>query len=70
MLVSAELKKLSAKALKAEIYKLIDDYDRLVRRMRTLCDSDPTEQILQDLKLTVCQSKILANRIYELRHKN
>jgi len=70
MLVSAELKRLSARAIRAEIDKMIDDYDRLVRRMRTLCDSDPTEQILQDLKLTVCQSKILANRIYELRHKN
>jgi len=70
MLVSNRLKSLAAKAVRAEIDMKIEEYDRLIRRMQTLCNADPTEQILKDLRLTVCQSKILSNRIYQLRHWN
>ena len=70
MLVSNRLKSLSAQAVRAEIDMKIDEYDRLIRRMQTLCNADPTEQILKDLRLTVSQSKVLANSIYQLRHYN
>ncbi len=70
MVISDRLKSLSKSAIKAEIDMKIDEYHRLVRKMQTLCDGDPTEEILKDLRLTIAQSKILANRIYELRHKN
>ncbi len=70
MQVSSRLKAIAAKAIKAEIAMAIEEYDRLIKRMQLLCDSDPTEKILADLRLTVCQSKILANKIYQLRHRN
>ena len=70
MVISAKLKSLSARAIRAEIEMKIDEYDRLVGRMQLLCDGEPSEKMLNDLKLTVCQSKIIANKIYQLRHKN
>ncbi len=70
MVISDRLKSLSKSAIRAEIEMRIDEYDRLVKKVRQLCDHDPTEKILADLRLTIAQSKILANRIYELRHKN
>ena len=70
MVISAKLKSLSARAIRAEIEMKIDEYDRLVGRMQLLFDGEPSEKMLNDLKLTVCQSKIIANKIYQLRHKN
>lgn len=70
MLISDRLKSLSKSAVKAEIDMKIDEYHRLVGKMRVLCDGEPSEKILNDLKLTICQSKIIANKIYQLRHKN
>lgn len=70
MLISARLESLSKSAVKAEIEMKIDEYERLVRKMQVLCDGEATEKILADLRLTIAQSKVLANQIYELRHKN
>lgn len=70
MVISNRLKSLSAQAVKSEIDMKIDEYDRLIRRMQTLCDNDPSEQILKDLRLTVAQSKVLSNKIYQLKHYN
>lgn len=70
MLISAKLKELSKSAVRAEIEMKIDEYDKLVRRIQLLCDNDPTEKILADLRLTIAQSKVIANKIYQMRHYN
>jgi len=70
MIVSKQLKDVAAKAKKAEINMVIDDYDKLIRRIQTLSDADPTERIMADLHITIAQSKIIANRIYQLKHYN
>jgi len=70
MFVSERLKDVANRARKAEIKMVIDDYDKLIRRIQTLSDADPTERIMADMHITIAQSKVLANRIYQLKHYN
>ena len=70
MVVSNELRELSRRAKRGEVDMVVDSYDRLTRHIMELATLPRTDAIIADLRLTVAQSKVLANKIYQLRHYN
>lgn len=70
MVISNELKELSRRANRGEIDMLIDRYDKLTSHIMELADLAATDSIIKDLGLSIAQSKVLANKIYWLKHRN
>jgi hypothetical protein len=70
MVISNELRELSGRANRGEIDMLIDRYDKLTKHITEIASLSVTDAIIADLGLSIAQSKVLANKIYWLRHRN
>ena len=70
MVISNKLRELSRRAKRGEVDMVVDSYDRLTRHIMELATLPRTDAIIADLGLSIAQSKVLSNKIYQLKHYN